>query len=305
MFVLNMHADLAEPVENIGIELELDEDDAISFKNRFGKKLFKRFGINITELEQGDLRCGGVVEKTNSTYKNRLKEWSGDCIIQKCNFRVGGPEVCPPDFKESDDKVFWIYVALRFLGSIMQSVGITIMDPVALMMIEKYGGDFGREKLFSSLGMALFSPITGALIDFNSQKLGYKDYSAAFYTYDILLVVGAFTVFLMPLGSHLPTDNVFREMFKIFKMFNVIAFTFFLFILGNLWGFIEGFLFFYLIDLGAPSYLLGVTVTVGTISSMPFLYGAEKITSKLGHVNIIIIAFFAHAGRLVGYSLIE
>lgn len=46
-------------------------------------------------------------------------------------------------------------------------------------------------------------------------------------------------------------------------------------------------------------------MSVATISSIPFLYGAEKISKKIGHVNIIIIAFFSHAARLMGYSFIE
>lgn len=304
MFALVMHSDLAEPVENIGIELEQD-DAADSFTNHFNSKLLRQYNVNLTDLEENDLRCGGAVLRTNSTYKNRLKEWSGDCILQKCNFRNGGPEVCPPDFKETDDLTFWIYFVLRFLGSIMLSAGITIMDPVALTMIEKYGGDFGREKLFSSLGMALFSPITGFMIDITSSGLSYTDYSAAFYTYDILLIVAAVMVYIMPLGTKLPADNIFQDMLKIFKMPNVIMFIIFMYVLGNLWGFIESFLFFYLKDLNAPNYLLGITVTVGTLSSVPFLYGAEKITKKIGHVNVIVIAFFAHAARLMGYSIIE
>lgn len=51
--------------------------------------------------------------------------------------------------------------------------------------------------------------------------------------------------------------------------------------------------------------LTGITVSVATISSIPFLYGAEKISKKIGHVNIIVIAFFSHAARLMGYSFIE
>lgn len=70
------------------------------------------------------------------------------------------------------------------------------MDPIALTMIEKYGGDFGRERLFSSFGMAIFSPITGLLIDYTSRGLGYTDYSAAFYTYDILLIISTISVCL-------------------------------------------------------------------------------------------------------------
>lgn len=302
-----MHDDLGEPIEQIGIEINaaVDDESVTDIRKRFGENLLLESGINITELEENDLRCGGLVNITDTPTYTRLNQQAEDCMLQKCSFRRGGPEVCPPNYNESDDKIFWIYFVVRFVGSIMMTAGVTIMDPIALTMIEKYGGDFGREKLFSSLGMALFSPITGAFIDYNSKRLGYTDYSAAFYAYDILLIIACISVFLMPLGTKLPADNIFRDLLNIFKIPSVLVFIFFLFILGNLWGFIESFLFFYLKDLGAPNYLLGITVTVGTVSSMPFLYGAEKITKKIGHVNVIIIAFFAHAARLMGYSFIQ
>lgn len=298
---LDMHPILGEAVQQAGIDIEHGSSKA-DFTKLFNEKLLTRNGINFTELDVADLRCGGKMFDGNYSIKH-LNTSSTFCILQKCTFKSGGPEVCPPDFKEGDDTTFWTYFVLRFVGTIVMTAGVTIMDPIALTMIEKYGGDFGREKLFSSLGMALFSPLTGALIDLTSDK--YTDYSAAFYTYDALMLISAWTVFLMPLGTKLPSDNIFRDLINIFKMANVIIFIIFLFVLGNLWGFIESFLFFYLKDLGAPNYLLGITVTVGTVSSMPFLYGAEKITKKIGHVNIIVLSFFAHATRLMGYSFIQ
>ncbi|XP_077294603.1 uncharacterized protein LOC143917078 [Arctopsyche grandis] len=311
-FIIDMHPDLGEPVEQLGIEMEQDENETVTdFRKRFGEKLLWDAGVNLTILDKEDLRCGGLVLSSNisSSLNNSnpisLSSLAADCMIQKCNFRRGGPEICPPDYKESDDTTFWIYFFLRFLGTIMLSAGVTIMDPIALTMIQKYGGDFGRERLFSSIGMAIFSPITGVLIDMKSKTVGYTDYSAAFYTYDVLLAISAVTVLMMPLGAKLPADNLFRDLIKIIKMPHVILFIFFLFALGNFWGFIESFLFLYLKELGAPNYLLGITVTVGTLSSMPFLYGAEMITAKVGHVNVIVIAFFSHAARLVGYSFIE
>lgn len=57
----------------------------------------------------------------------------------------------------------------------MLSASVTVMDPIALTMIQKYGGEFGRERLFSTLGMAVFSPLTGYLIDFKSRKIGEID----------------------------------------------------------------------------------------------------------------------------------
>ncbi|XP_022114941.1 uncharacterized protein LOC110993123 [Pieris rapae] len=307
-FLIEVHDDLGEPKEQLGIEMERDDNDTVTdFRSRFGEKLLLAQGVNITALDKEDLRCGGLVMLHNMTKLSqlRLATLSADCMVQKCDFRKGGPDVCPPDYKESDDKTFYIYFFLRFMGTIMLSAGVTIMDPIALTMIQKYGGDFGRERLFSSIGMAIFSPITGMLIDMRSKQVGYTDYSAAFYTYDVLLLISAITVAVMPLGAKLPADNLLHDLINIIKMPHIIIFIFFLFALGNFWGFIESYLFLYLKELGAPNFLLGITVTVGTLSSIPFLYGADAITSRIGHVNVIVVAFFSHAARLVGYSFIE
>ncbi|VVC91148.1 uncharacterized protein LOC126976383 [Leptidea sinapis] len=307
-FLIEVHDDLGEPKEQLGIEMERDDNDTVTdFRSRFGEKLLLSQGVNITALDKEDLRCGGLVMLHNMTKlsQQRLANLSADCMVQKCDFRKGGPDICPPDYKESDDKTFYIYFFLRFMGTIMLSAGVTIMDPIALTMIQKYGGDFGRERLFSSIGMAIFSPITGILIDMRSKQVGYTDYSAAFYTYDVLLLISAVTVAVMPLGAKLPADNLLHDLVNIIKMPHIIIFIFFLFALGNFWGFIESYLFLYLKELGAPNFLLGITVTVGTLSSIPFLYGADAITARIGHVNVIIVAFFSHAARLVGYSFIE
>ncbi|XP_063219814.1 uncharacterized protein LOC134529542 [Bacillus rossius redtenbacheri] len=305
-FYLDMHPDLREPAEHLGIEVEqLNNDTTINYlRKRFGEQVLLEGRVNLTALENEDLRCGGQMFTTNLT-QNTLKELAADCMLQKCRFREGGPRVCPPDYRESEDNIFWIYFLLRFFGTLMLSGGVMLLDPIALMMIQKYGGEFGRERLFSTLGMAIFSPLTGLLIDHDSRKKGYTDYAAAFYMYDALLMTSAITVMLMPLGMKLPADNVLRDLLRIMRLPHVTLFIIFLFLLGNFWGFIESFLFLYLKELGASNYLLGATITVGTISSIPFLYGAGKLTRKYGHVNIIIAAFFSHAARLIGYSFIE
>lgn len=54
----------------------------------------------------------------------------------------------------------------------MLAASVTVMDPIALSLIQRYGGQFGRERLFSTVGMALFSPLIGWLIDYTSAKKG-------------------------------------------------------------------------------------------------------------------------------------
>lgn len=122
-FLLDMHPDLGDPIEQLGIEIEDDHDDNVTdFIQRFGEKLLWEKGVNVTQLQEEDLRCGGLVLRHNITISDeRLRELAEDCMVQKCEFLSGGPEICPPDYKESDDNVFWIYFLLRFLGTTMLS----------------------------------------------------------------------------------------------------------------------------------------------------------------------------------------
>jgi hypothetical protein len=130
LFHLDMHPDLGDPIEQLGIEIEDSNDDNVTdFKQRFGEKLLWDKGVNVTALEEEDLRCGGLVLHHNMTIsEERLRELAEDCMVQKCAFLNGGPEICPPDYKESDDKVFWIYFLLRFLGTTMLSGGVTMVN---------------------------------------------------------------------------------------------------------------------------------------------------------------------------------
>lgn len=136
-FRIDIHPDLGDPIEQLGIEIEDSNDDNVTdFKQRFGEKLLWRKGVNVTALEEEDLRCGGLVLKHNITIsEERLRELAEDCMVQRCDFKKGGPDQCPPDFRESDDKTFWLYFLLRFLATVMLSGGVTMMDPIALTMV--------------------------------------------------------------------------------------------------------------------------------------------------------------------------
>lgn len=45
-------------------------------------------------------------------------------------------------------------------------------------------------------------------------------------------------------------------------------------------------------------------MTVGSLSSVPFLYGAENLVARAGRVNIIALAFIFYFVRFFGYSYI-
>ena len=73
-FKLDMHPDLGDPIEQLGMEVEQDDNDTITdFKQRFGVKLLWDAGVNVTALEEEDLRCGGLVIISNMSLHNDLR----------------------------------------------------------------------------------------------------------------------------------------------------------------------------------------------------------------------------------------
>lgn len=113
-FELDMHPDLAAPIEQLGMEIEKDDNETVTdFVQRFGYDLLWQNGVNVTELIETDLRCGGLVLRHNMSTNYVPSDKVKECMVQRCRFIDNGPEICPPDYKESDDNIFWIYFLLR------------------------------------------------------------------------------------------------------------------------------------------------------------------------------------------------
>lgn len=59
-------------------------------------------------------------------------------------------------------------------------------------------------------------------------------------------------------------------------------------------------MFWLLQDLGAKKYLMGITVTVGSIAGIPVLVASGYIFKKFGLANTIILGFAFYVIRMLG-----
>lgn len=110
-FMLQMHPDLADPTEQLGMEIEQDANETVTdILQRFGHDYLVRGNINLTDMDDLDLRCGGLVRRTNMT---NIASGAVECMMQRCTFTLNAPEICPPDYKETDEIIFWVYFLLR------------------------------------------------------------------------------------------------------------------------------------------------------------------------------------------------
>ena len=124
------------------------------------------------------------------------------------------------------------------------------------------------------------------------------NYYVPFFGHDVFLVICISTIYFIDMDLKLPKSSGLKGVKQIFSTLNIMAFLVVIFLLGNCFGFVETYLFLYLKDeMGAPMKLLGLTVTIGALVSIPFLYFGDWIVEKMGNENVFITAFMAYAIR--------
>ncbi|XP_063853444.1 major facilitator superfamily domain-containing protein 6-A-like [Scylla paramamosain] len=178
----------------------------------------------------------------------------------------------------------------------------TMMDATSLALVKQHNAEFGKQRILSTIGQATVPLLAGILVDAHSASLGYSDYMPAVYLGCSLALVATFIVMRLDVEVETGSGSMVQDLKQLVTRLEIDLFLLMILILGSNWGFIESYLFLYLIELKAPNYLLGLTLTVGCLTGVPVMYVADKIISKLGRPAIFIISFFSYAARHFGYA---
>ena len=117
--------------------------------------------------------------------------------------------------------------------------------------------------------------------------------------------MAAFLILFIRLDFKPPGEKVLSNVKDILRNIEVVIFLLMMMFAGSFWGFIEGFLFWFLDDIGATKLEMGWTVTIGMVTSLPFLVFSGPITDLLGHINVIILGMVAYTVRMIGYSYLR
>lgn len=200
---------------------------------------------------------------------------------------------------------FCAYLVLRiiaefFLYSVLALIEVTIINN----MLE-FKGFYSQQFLWGLLSIGLICPVVGIIIDNFMGTIDYLDYAPAFASFDLILLIAVIILAFLPITVHNCTNKLSSYIGRMFRNGEVMTLFVMMFFLGNVFGFMETFYYWFLNDKGASALFLGLTLTVGIFPSIPILFFGDRIIKKCGHPNLLIAAFFANSLRLLGCSLFE
>ncbi|XP_045110373.1 major facilitator superfamily domain-containing protein 6-like [Portunus trituberculatus] len=228
------------------------------------------------------------------------------CPMQ-CIVTVLRPDLCTNTHTlETFDitKTIWLYLMVRILNGITLAASFSLFDGATMAITKQYGGDYGLQRLYSNVGSIVMTPISGALIDYFSDRGGLQDYRPTFYLYCGLKVLAAVVILFLDLDFRQPSSRVLKDFRSLLKKPEILSFLIVMLIAGTCFGVLDTFLFWLLQDLGAQKYLMGITVTVGFSAGVPVLVASGYIFKRLGLPNTIVLGFAVYVVRMLGYSFI-
>lgn len=97
----------------------------------------------------------------------------------QCIVRANRSDLCSNEAHQiviNPKFTFGLYLLLRLTFEVMINGAITLFEGASLALVNRLDGDYGTQKCFGFIGTAIFSPVSGALVDYLSIDSGSPDF---------------------------------------------------------------------------------------------------------------------------------
>ena len=171
-----------------------------------------------------------------------------------------------------------------------------LVDNSVMELLGERSALYGRQRVWGAIGWGVAGALAGMLVD--RLGLGFSFYAYLFFmavglAVSTRMVVSGGTIG-QPFGAGIRTVMGNRPL-MIFLVTALIA------SMGS--GIVHNYLFLYLSDLGASETLMGLSLTVATLSEMPVFFFSSWLLRKVGARGLLLLAIAAYVVRLLAYTL--
>jgi MFS family permease len=99
-----------------------------------------------------------------------------------CTVTENSTQFCPQVGNQAI--TFWAYFGLRIIAALFMGAAFSLLDATALSIVTKQGKEYGKQRIWAILAMAILSPITGILVDIISRSKGTNNGQVHYHNKD-------------------------------------------------------------------------------------------------------------------------
>lgn len=213
---------------------------------------------------------------------------------------------------------FFVMLFLNIIGSFFDGSILNMVDTGVVQRISnaETKKEFGWNRLFGSFGYAFGSFFGGLATDY-FPNINVNCFTAAYCLYAVLSIAAGISSFFLfqrervqeedhLQKSHEETVKVRRTVLKTLKDVEVVMFLVTVFILGFLYSIYVSFTSLRLREVNTPTYMIGITFSVGSLSCVPVLIFSSRLIALIGGVwNSITLSCLSYVFRLFVFAYAE
>ena len=190
----------------------------------------------------------------------------------------------------------YIFLILLSAGIAMfQSAVIPISDNIAMNFVQTTGGNYGKIRLWGSIGFAVAVWIAGTLSDYFTIQI-------IFYLYAAALMISALLTNKLPDNSGGFSVEVFKGIHQLFKIPTFTLFLIGTFLLFGTMNANNTYFSIYFQEIGGTLSGVGLAFLLAAGSEAPIMMGVKRLVDRFGLMPLILFATIVSAGRWFLYS---
>lgn len=197
----------------------------------------------------------------------------------------------------------------------------SLLDHAVLDVLEKVGGEYGKQRLFGALGWGIGAYVTGLVVARGG--IYWSFWTQLVLWYSSLLVLQRVPPVIYndvdsATGSYAALESskeqesrsparaaLFVESARLAATeLDVLVLLGVVFLMGLMYGVIASFLTLNLYNLsGGDPRIVGIAILCQTLSELPAFFFADKIIKKIGTVKVLIVSILGYAVRIAYYAV--
>ncbi len=171
-----------------------------------------------------------------------------------------------------------------------------LIDNSVMVLLGKQSASYGRLRLWGAVGWGLSGAAAGILVE--RAGIGYMFAGYAFFM--VLGLLAAMRLTIHPAAAGQPFWTGMRGL-TTDRTLMVFLLTVLVGSMGS--AVVHTYLFLYMSDLGAGETLMGLSLTVATLSEVPVFFFSALLLRKLGARGLLMVAMMAYLVRLAAYGV--
>ena len=205
--------------------------------------------------------------------------------------------------------LFYIFLILIVVGEVFEAPSFIMIDTALIQKLGDKCHDYGKTRCFGSLGFGLASFGVGAVLD--TTRYIYcgremNNYNVIFYFFVAFMVIGLiFVLVLFTFKYNEDSIATSSSIFHVYKLcfspkYSTFLLTAWFMGIGN--GGQVTFINWYLEDLGATKFMMGLTTTIRSSAVIVGFFCSGVVINKLGELQSVFWSLLAFAVIFYGYS---